>query len=386
MTQYWTIDPEKADREPGIREAGTLLAEGKLVAFPTETVYGLGADARSTEAVEGIFHAKGRPADNPLIVHIADRSQLDDLVDRLDETSSRLMDVFWPGPLTLVLPVKTGAVSPRVTAGLATVGVRMPDHPAALALIRAAGCPVAAPSANCSGRPSPTGADHVRDDLDGVIAGIVDGGPTGIGVESTVVEAADGVVHVLRPGGVSAEELQRAVPGVRIIAAPAEAGGIAPLPGSGESGAGADSPGVRPAPSLPPDAAAAPEPLHAPKAPGMKYTHYAPRGRLSVVQSASPERAISWIRQEIARAKAAGEQTGVLACAEHAGQFAADTVVVCGSLADPASTARELFGALRRFDEAGATFILAEAFPTEGIGAAIMNRLGKAAGGRIIRV
>ncbi|MDU2242484.1 MAG: L-threonylcarbamoyladenylate synthase, partial [Paenibacillus sp.] len=201
---------EAGEEAAGLKEAAAVLASGGTVAFPTETVYGLGADARNTAAVEEIFAAKGRPSDNPLIVHIADVSQLDGLVTEVNETARRLMEAFWPGPLTLVLPVAEGAVSPRVTAGLSTVGVRMPAHDVALRLIAAAGCPVAAPSANRSGRPSPTLASHVGEDLSGRIDGIVDGGPTGVGLESTVVEAGrDGVVTVLRPGGITAEQLAR---------------------------------------------------------------------------------------------------------------------------------------------------------------------------------
>lgn len=191
-----------------LQAAAACIRQGQTVAFPTETVYGLGADARSTAAVEAVFVAKGRPSDNPLIVHIAHRDQLDTLVTEVNDTAEALMAAFWPGPLTLVLPVRPGAVSPRVTAGLDTVAVRMPDHPVALQLIAAAACPVAAPSANRSGRPSPTLAAHVREDLDGRIGGIVDGGPTGVGVESTVVQVGDdGTVTILRPGGITAEQL-----------------------------------------------------------------------------------------------------------------------------------------------------------------------------------
>ncbi|MDF2661776.1 MAG: threonylcarbamoyl-AMP synthase, partial [Paenibacillus sp.] len=179
-TTIWKVQSDASSAHPFLTEAGSWIARGRTVAFPTETVYGLGADAGNTAAVEAIFEAKGRPSDNPLIVHIADEEQLDALVRHVDDTSRQLMRAFWPGPLTLVLPAKPGAVSPRVTAGLSTVAVRMPAHPVALELIRAAGCPVAAPSANRSGRPSPTLASHVRDDLDGRIGGIVDGGPAGV--------------------------------------------------------------------------------------------------------------------------------------------------------------------------------------------------------------
>jgi L-threonylcarbamoyladenylate synthase len=349
-TKWWAISPEVQLSGPELREAAELLRSGELVAFPTETVYGLGADARNTEAVEGIFRAKGRPSDNPLIVHIAEREQLDELVTGIGDIERRLMDAFWPGPLTLVLPVRPGAVSPRVTAGLATVAVRMPAHPVALALIRAAGCPVAAPSANRSGRPSPTRAEHVRADLDGAIAGIVDAGPTGVGLESTVAMVTGDEVHVLRPGGVSAEALRAC--GVRVRDA-------------AEGGAGD----------------AAPEP-HRPRSPGMKYAHYAPKGRLTVVHGDDSTRTAAWIREQLREARLRGERTGILTYEEHAGLYenAADWISVCGRLSDRATVAQSLYASLRSFDEHQVEYILAEACPTDGIGAAIMNRLRKAAG------
>ncbi|MBE0340807.1 threonylcarbamoyl-AMP synthase, partial [Paenibacillus sp. 28ISP30-2] len=279
--------------EKGIREAAVLLQAGETVAFPTETVYGLGADARSTEAVESVFAAKGRPSDNPLIVHISDPAQLDGMVTKVNDTARALMNAFWPGPLTLVLPVIPQALSPRVTAGLDTVGVRMPDHPVALRLIAEAGCPLAAPSANRSGRPSPTLAQHVREDLEGRIGGILDGGPTGVGLESTVVQAGDdGTVTILRPGGVTAEQL----------AAVARAVELDPALAAASPGEDADSP--------------------APRSPGMKYTHYAPRGRLSVVQGPSSAEVTGWIRAALAEASARGERTAVLAFDEHAAGYA----------------------------------------------------------------
>lgn len=361
MTKYWTVSPVFNPDQPAIQEAADLIRAGEQVAFPTETVYGLGADATNTEAVEGIFKAKGRPSDNPLIVHINDMSQLDGIVASIDDISRLLADAFWPGPLTLVLPVRPGALSPLVTAGLATVGVRMPSHPVALSLIAASGRPIAAPSANSSGRPSPTLAGHVREDLDGRIAGIIDGGPTGVGLESTVVEVTpDGAVHVLRPGGVTPEELQRAADGAVVLTAD----GQAP-----ETVLGLE-----------------PEDRFRPKAPGMKYTHYAPKGRMIIIQGGATEAVRERIQQETDRAKAAGERTGVLAPAEHAPFYQADLVVACGSLAEPEQTARDLFASLRRFDEAGVTFIAAEAYEAKGIGLAVMNRLQKAAGHRIIVV
>lgn len=387
MTKLWLAPAEYAPQHEAIREAAQWIREGRQVAFPTETVYGLGADARNSEAVKGIFTAKGRPSDNPLIVHIADMGMLAEVAEQVDEVSRRLAEAFWPGPLTLILPLRPGSLSPKVTAGLDTVGVRMPDHPVALSLIAAAGCPVAAPSANRSGRPSPTLAAHVREDLEGRIAGILDGGPTGVGLESTVAMAgADGRVHVLRPGGVTPEELAR-VSGCPVEVAGESAGGghaggaPARRDGGGEAsdreGAAAGAAHLEPERE---DAA------FRPRAPGMKYTHYAPKGRLTVVRGAAIEEVASLMLRELKHAKAQGERTGVLIPEEHAALYdgAADLVLVCGSLADPMATARELFGALRRFDEEGATCIYAEAFPEEGIGLAVMNRLLKAAGHRIL--
>jgi len=378
MTKLWQVNAAEAVPEhPAIREAAECIRRGEPVAFPTETVYGLGGDAGDTAAVERVFAAKGRPADNPLIVHIADRAQLAGLTAAPpDETARALMAAFWPGPLTLVLPVRPGAVSPRVTAGLATVGVRMPAHPVALALIAAAGCPLAAPSANRSGRPSPTRAAHVLDDLAGLIAGVVDGGATGVGVESTVAECLPGGrIHILRPGGVSAEALRAAVPGAVVTAAGEAAAGADPQAAAAAERSG----GARPA-------AASAEPAGAPKAPGMKYTHYAPKGRLTVVLADDPALRAGWINRELARRKAEGERTGVLAANERLAAYAADVAVAYGPAGDPAAYARGLYDALRRFDEAGATYILAEAIGEDGIGAAVMNRLRKAAGGRVVRV
>lgn len=353
-TRWWDVTGTGGDK--AIAAAAAVLAAGGTVAFPTETVYGLGADARSTAAVESIFAAKGRPSDNPLIVHIADMKQLDGLVAEVNETARALMEAYWPGPLTLVLPAAPGAVSPRVTAGLPTVAVRMPAHDVALRLIAAAGCPVAAPSANRSGRPSPTLAQHVGEDLAGVIDGIVDGGPTGVGVESTVVEAgADGTVTVLRPGGITAEQLARVAPGgVTLDPALREAGGAQDIP--------------------------------APKSPGMKYTHYAPRGTLRIVRGAAAEAVAARIAAELEAAARRGEVTGVLAFEEHLPYFRADCVLSLGSVHALETAAHRLYAALRRFDERGVTYMLAEACPEDGLGAAVMNRLLKAAGHDVIDV
>ncbi|UHA75648.1 L-threonylcarbamoyladenylate synthase [Paenibacillus sp. 481] len=351
-----------------LREAAAMLAAGQTVAFPTETVYGLGADARNTAAVERIFAAKGRPSDNPLIVHIAEQAQLDALVMPYGDTARRLMKRFWPGPLTIVLPVRPDSLSPRVTAGLDTVGVRMPAHEIALALIAAAGCPVAAPSANRSGRPSPTKAEHVRDDLDGLIGGIVDGGTTGVGLESTVVELIGDRVHVLRPGGITVDMLREVVAVVTVDPAVDPAGDM--VRGSEwASGTQADHGN---------DAA--------PRSPGMKYAHYAPKGTMQLVQGRDTDQVSTWIQHALDEAKHRGETTGVLAFNETVSRYQADSVVSLGSLAHLEEAAQRLYDALRSFDEAGASVIYAEACPSEGIGMAVMNRLVKAAGHRVIQL
>ncbi|MGN7762114.1 L-threonylcarbamoyladenylate synthase [Paenibacillus sp. 22594] len=397
-TRYWKLSPAEeirtdcvpypqstADQE-AIEEAAALLREGSTVAFPTETVYGLGADARSTAAVEAVFAAKGRPSDNPLIVHIAEWSELDGLVTEVHPFAAALIDAFWPGPLTVVLPVRPDVLSPLVTAGLDTVGVRMPDHPLALALIRAAGCPVAAPSANRSGRPSPTLAAHVLEDLAGYIGGVLDGGAAGVGLESTVVQVQpDGTVAVLRPGGITAEQLAAVLGPGAVTPAPAPAVDVA----AGAPGASMD-PAEAPAAASghsPGAAHAAGDNSPAPRAPGMKYTHYAPRGALGVVRGASAQRVAEAAADLLQAAQRAGEITGLLLFEEHRALYpanAAACVVSLGSLASPEEGARSLYAALRRFDEAGATYILAEACPDTGLGAAIMNRLMKAAGGTVI--
>jgi L-threonylcarbamoyladenylate synthase len=355
VTKYWKVDLDKVSDSGGdILDAAALLRSGETVAFPTETVYGLGADATNTSAVERIFSAKGRPSDNPLIVHIADAGQLSDLIEPGSVTPDhyRLMEAFWPGPLTIVLPVKTGSISSLVTAGLTTVGVRIPDHPVALELLRKAKLPIAAPSANSSGRPSPTLASHVREDLDGRIGGIVDGGGTGVGVESTVIQLVDGGLYILRPGGVTAEQLQSTLPAIRIHEAEREDVQVSETP----------------------------------RAPGMKYTHYAPKGYMHIVYGDDPAAVAAWIQRDIRAATERGESTGILTFEERASQFEADLVIACGSLAEPETIAQELYAALRQFDQQGIQYIVAEGCPETGIGQAIMNRLRKAAGHQLVRV
>ncbi|MBU5244688.1 threonylcarbamoyl-AMP synthase [Bacillus halotolerans] len=344
-TKRWFVDvmDELSTNDPQIAQAAALLRENEVVAFPTETVYGLGANAKSTDAVKKIYEAKGRPSDNPLIVHIADISQLDGLTGPAPDKAKILMKRFWPGALTLILPCKPGALSPRVTAGLDTVAVRMPDHPLALALIRAAGLPIAAPSANLSGKPSPTKAEHVAHDLDGRIAGMMDGGSTGIGVESTVLSCAGETPVLLRPGGITKEQIE------------AEIGPILVDKGIADQN-------------------------EQPISPGMKYTHYAPSAPL-VIFEGSPER----IQTLIQEYQQAGKRVGVLTTEENADFYSADYVKSCGRRDQLETVAAALYDALRSFDEEKVDFIIAESFPDTGVGLAIMNRLMKAAGGRVIR-
>lgn len=344
-TKLWQVaDP--------IGEAAETLRRGGLVAFPTETVYGLGADARSSEAVAGIFKAKGRPSDNPLIVHIASISQLDELLLPYPNLAEELMERFWPGPLTLVLPVRPRALSPLVTANLSTVGVRMPDHPVALELLERAGCPVAAPSANRSGRPSPTLASHVIEDLQGLIDGVIDGGATGVGLESTVIELADErTIRILRPGGVTEEALRKAFPHITVTGGKEEA----------------DS-------------------SETPRSPGMKYTHYAPKGELTVVLGRTEELITSYVNTQAEAAKLRGEQTGVLAFSERISEYNADIVLDLGSEKNLEEAAHRLYALLRKFDDAGIDRIWSEACPPEGLGGALMNRILKAAGGHVVRL
>jgi len=374
-TRQWNIrELTTREADEAYREAAAILREGGTVAFPTETVYGLGADARDSAAVERIYEAKGRPSDNPLIVHIADRAQLADIALPCGPIAEALMDACWPGPLTIVLPVQPGAVSPRVTAGLDTVAVRMPAHPVALRLIADSGCPVAAPSANRSGRPSPTTAAHVREDLDGRIDGLIDGGPADVGLESTVVEVDGPLIRVLRPGGVTVEQLRTAGRCEVVLdesllpdAAAAAAESAAPLAPATASTSTAAS--------------------IAPRSPGMKYAHYAPRGEMTLVLG-EPDDVRAYIVREAAAGGSQGRRTGVLTYEEHASAYAGTAAVVqtCGRLAEPSESARRLYAALRSFDEQGVERIWAEGRDADGIGLALMNRLLKAAGGRIVRV
>lgn len=354
QTEHWFVDKtvHNLKVDPQILAAANKIKANEVVAFPTETVYGLGGNALSNEAVEKIFAAKGRPSDNPLIVHISSVAQLDELTSDVPAAAERLISAFWPGPLTLVLQ-KGPLAADGVTAGLSTVAVRMPDHPVATALIDAAGCPIAAPSANLSGRPSPTSAAHVDKDLNGRIAGIVDGGETGVGVESTVVDCTGETAVILRPGGVTKEQMEDVIGEVVVDPALLQYDESVQLEAD-DSGAA--------------------------KSPGMKYKHYSPAAPLCLVEGPA-----SFLQQVVDKRRNNGVKVGILTTEERKNEYEADVVLVCGSRSDLSTVARRLYGTLRTFDENGVEEIYSETFPAEGVGEAVMNRLRKAAGSRVIR-
>ena len=328
--------------------AADLLRSGQLVAFPTETVYGLGADAMNTEAVLSVFRAKGRPADNPLIVHIYDRSQLADLCT-VPAEAVPLMDAFWPGPLTILFE-KSSAVPDVVTAGLPTVAVRMPSHPVASALLKTCSLPVAAPSANSSGRPSPTLASHVMEDMQGKIPLILDGGPCDVGVESTVLDLCHGTPTILRPGGVTKEMLEKV-----LHKKVALAGSI-----------------LRPL-----------KPNEQALSPGMRYKHYAPKASVTLVEG-DEKAVLARLRDLCSQERSAGRKSCVLCFTEHLDALRDCSPHDIGSCVHAEETAHLLFDMLRRLDEEGMESVFSEVVPAEGVGLAVMNRLGRAAAFRII--
>ena len=336
-----------------IREASEILKSGGLVAFPTETVYGLGGDATDKEASRKIYAAKGRPSDNPLIVHIADFSQLEQITENLPETARLLADAFWPGPLTMVCN-KNQVIPYETTGGLDTVAVRMPNNPVALALIRESGCMIAAPSANTSGRPSPTKANHVYEDLSGKIEAILDGGAVDIGLESTIVDLTEDVVTILRPGFINMDMLREVVGEVRMD------------PGIVYNDKGTTS-GAKP------------------KAPGMRYKHYAPKGDLTII-SGEEDTVVDKINQLTREALKEGKKVGIIATSETADRYPEGEVLVIGNRSDESSIAHNLYDILRRFDELSVDLIYSESFATPKMGQAIMNRLLKAAGQKTIEV
>jgi len=342
-TELFHITDPSCQRED-VERAAAILRRGGLLGIPTETVYGLGADGLNEKAVSAIFQAKGRPQDNPLILHIPHADWLERYCRDIPAVAYALAERFWPGPLTMILPRREN-VPDVTTAGLDTVGVRCPDHPVTLAIIRAAGVPVAAPSGNISGRPSPTCARHMVEDMDGRIDGIVDGGACGVGVESTIVDLTGPVPRLLRPGGLPLEQLQEVLGEVAVDKAV-----LQPL-AAGEK----------------------------PKAPGMKYRHYAPKAPVTVV-TGDPEATAAYIHRSM------GEKMGVICFAEYASEFPGCVVQIIGSVRDQQEQARRVFDALRAFDDTDVTAIFAQCPADEGLGLAIANRLKKAAGFQVVKV
>lgn len=332
-----------------IARAGEIVRKGGLAAFPTETVYGLGGDALNARSSAKIYAAKGRPSDNPLIVHIGRWSQLPKIVKQIPPAAKTLADCFLPGPLTMIFE-KADCVPKETTGGLDTVAVRFPSHPVARAFIKAAGGYVAAPSANRSGRPSPTAAKYVIEDLDGRIDMILDGGESEIGLESTIIDLTTRKPTILRPGYITQEMLSRVIGKIEVDQTI--------LDGSSSQ---------------------------KPKAPGMKYRHYAPEGTLTVVEG-SMEKVQDYINRNLKIHQKAGHVTGVIAARETASAYHADSVKDIGSRQNEEELAHNLFRILREFDEEDVQVIYAESFESKGVGCAVMNRLLKAAGNQRIRL
>ena len=340
--------------EESLRQAGEIIKAGGLVAFPTETVYGLGGDALNPDSSRKIYAAKGRPSDNPLIVHLYRTEDLQRVARNVPQEALRLAQAFWPGPLTMILP-KSDLVPKETTGGLDTVAVRLPSHAGARKMIEYAGGFVAAPSANLSGRPSPTMAKYVIEDMQGRIEMILDDGEVGIGLESTIVDLTTTPPQILRPGFITSEMLKEVLGTVENDATLFHV---------------ADG--------------------QVPRAPGMKYRHYAPKGDLVIVRGESG-RVVEYVNQRLGEAKEAGERTGVIAASDTAGEYLADVVKTIGDRRDEEVIARRLYGILREFDDEGVTKIYSESFGDEsaersGLGQAIMNRLLKAAGHQITYV
>lgn len=346
---------EKVDRnqpeQEVIERAAKILQNGGLVAFPTETVYGLGGNGLDIEACEKIYAAKGRPSDNPLILHISDVEELDRIVSYIPEKAKKIMDKFWPGPITLIFP-KADCVSKKITGGFDTVAVRFPSHKVAQALIRSAGLPIAAPSANSSGKPSPTRASHVEFDLNGKIDMILDGGSSEVGLESTILDVTGEVPMILRPGAITKEMLEEEIGTVLIDTA----------------------------------VLGKPQKNVAPKAPGMKYTHYSPKAEVILVKGNSLEMAVDKIQRLAEDEIAKGKKVGIMATEQTKNCYSQGVVLSVGDRNHPETIGANLFRMLRKFDFFGVDIVYSEVFEIAGEGMAIMNRLNKAAGYHMIEV
>lgn len=347
-TRYWQVLRDEPQQDI-MEDAARMIREGGLVAFPTETVYGLGANGLDSRAVQKIFVAKGRPGDNPLILHVAEVEAVFSLAREVPPAAQILMEKFWPGPLTIVLPKKE-IVPDEVTAGLDSVAIRMPDHPVARALIKKAQVAIAAPSANRSGYPSPTKASHVWDDLKGKIDAVLDGGPTGIGLESTIVDMLEEKPVILRPGGITKEEIADAVGEVYI------------------------DPGLC-------------DTRQVPKAPGMKYTHYSPRAEVILV-TGSAEKTAQCIREMVEEYHRCQKKVGLLLTTETWEKIKNIEVLYhknIGSRHNLLRVAQLIYSELRNCDKAGVDVILTETYQDQGLGTALMNRLLKSAGHHIVK-
>ncbi|MGN0317211.1 MAG: L-threonylcarbamoyladenylate synthase [Lachnospira sp.] len=332
------------------KHAGEILQSGGLVAFPTETVYGLGANALDSNASKKVYAAKGRPSDNPLIVHICDMKGLNDLAREIPDNAIKLADKFWPGPLTMIFK-KEEKVPDSITGGLDTVAIRMPSHRVASELIRQSGLYIAAPSANTSGRPSPTRAAHVIEDLSGKIDMIIQDDTVDIGLESTIVDVSGKIPVILRPGYITKQMLEEVVG--QVLVDPAIMGGL--------------SEGV------------------VPKAPGMKYRHYAPRAELTIVEG-DKENVVRYINEKTKELESSGKKVCVMTTDESRREYMCGNVYSAGSEKHEEEIAHNLFLLLREFDSAGMEYVYSESFPDNNVGQAVMNRLIKAAGHKIIHV
>ena len=345
-TKIIKIDEKNIDTSL-IDEGANIIKSGGIVAFPTETVYGLGANGLDEEAVKNIYKAKGRPSDNPLILHISTIEQLYPLVDEIPDLAYTCMEKFWPGPLTIIFK-KSEIIPNIITAGLDTVAIRMPDHPIASMLISKAKVPIAAPSANLSGKPSPTKGSHVVEDMMGKIEMIIDGGGTGVGLESTVLDLSTETPTILRPGGITLEDLRKVIHNVvqdRSITNKEEV----------------------------------------PKSPGQKYRHYAPNAEM-ILYTGDVEKIIKKINSDAKYLMDEGKNVGIMATEETKDSYTVGKILVSGSREKSETIAHNLFDILRKFDEYNVDIILAEGIGFDNIGMAIMNRMVKAASGKVIKL
>lgn len=347
-TIFEKVNPLNPEEEV-IKKAAEIIKTGGLVAFPTETVYGLGADGLNSQAAKKIYEAKGRPSDNPLILHISSINQLMLLVREIPEMSYTLMEKFWPGPLTMVFK-KSAIIPDCITGGLDTVAIRFPVNKVAQRLISEAGTPIAAPSANSSGKPSPTRASHVQFDLDGKIDMIIDGGACEFGLESTVVDVTGDVPIILRPGEVTEEMILKAVGKVEI------------------------DPAIQ----------QKPQEDFKPKAPGMKYKHYSPKAKIVLVEG-EQNKVVEKINCLVKEAQQQGKKIGVMATEQTKDSYLCENIFVAGDREKPETIAANLFKLLRKFDYLGIDVVYSETFSEDNINAAIMNRLEKAAAYNIIK-